>query len=141
MTDTIVREGHPDIIYMGSAPRKKRKKPKMEVLDIVPEKPKRKRKTRKYGRREIAAMVIEDQIELFEELADKVFNAPPMADFHKSGLYNTFLSTGESIWKKMGLDAAMVSEEAVKSALEIVGELWEGGVNKCPECGHRWGKG
>lgn len=54
-------------------------------------------------------------------------------------------------WYKMGTELAeltgtakyaeqkILSKEAIKSALEIVGEIWEGEY-ECPECGYRWGK-
>lgn len=129
------------IIYMPAEKKKRKKKP-MVVLDVAPEKPRKTRKKiKKYSRREMAAMVIDDQITMFEELSDKVLNAPPMADFHKSGLYNTLLKYGDSIWSKLGLDAAMVSEEAKKSALEIFGEIWGAGVHTCSKCGHEEGRG
>lgn len=129
-----------NIIFMGSSPKKKRKKKHptnlSQVLDVVPEKPRKKRKIKKYGRREIAAMVIDDQITMFEELSDKLLNAPPMGVNARTGMFNALLKYGDSIWAKLGLDAAMVSEEAVQSALEIVGEIFGEGMYICSKCGH-----
>lgn len=103
--------------------------------------PGRMRGVKEYNRRQIGQMGVDTLLDVAERLKERIDRGwdRVMHENQRAAMINSLYAVWDRIFKVLGIEAAMMSDEAAKTALEEFGSLFRK-ARTCPKCGHEWGE-